>query len=240
MAKSKVVTRGITIMEIFKKKTGAELFLEIMGFIALTLVFVVMCIDAAYATGRDNDDQQQDQTQTQDQAQDQTQTQTASADAGAMSVSTNNGNNQSINVNEAARPDDITIRNTASARPPNFNATAPCYYGWSAGVGVAGANIGGGKNKLDPECNLRETARAMAGLGEVELAIQILCATEAAQEALEGRCGITRDNVYVRVNEPVRYIERAHDDAKAAEHAVEVCSEATTRAFEHCQQEGGK
>lgn len=225
----------------FRRKSAAEIFIEVLGFIALTAVFIAMSIDAAYATGKKNDDVDVDQSQAQDQVQDQSQTQTATADAGAMSVSTNNGNNQSINVNEAARPDDITIRNTASARPPNFNATAPCYYGWSAGLGVAGANIGGGKNKLDPECNLRETARTMAGLGEVEQAIKILCATEAAQQALGDKCGLSHDNVYLRVNEPVRYVERASEATHdVSEEAVKTCSEGTTRAFEHCQMEGDK
>ncbi len=35
----------------FKKKTGAELLIELLGIVALTLVFIAMCIDAAYSYG---------------------------------------------------------------------------------------------------------------------------------------------------------------------------------------------
>lgn len=240
----------------FKGKTGAELAIELLGVLALTLVFVLMCVDAAYATGNQdhtcqgghncNDNggeltqvqdqnQQQDQTQTQRQEQNQGQDQTQNANATA----TNAGNSQNVSFSSNT-PDDITIRNTASARPPNFNATAPCYYGWSAGLGVAGANIGGGKNKLDPECNLRETARTLAGLGEIELAIRVVCASQAAQDALGDDCGMSKGNVYTRVNDPVRYVERVTgaDTARhdVSEEAVDTCTEANTRVFEKCQE----
>jgi hypothetical protein len=38
----------------FRGKTGAELALEVLGVLALTLVFVLMCVDAAYAGGNQN------------------------------------------------------------------------------------------------------------------------------------------------------------------------------------------
>jgi hypothetical protein len=221
----------------FKNKTGPELFLEICGFLALTLVFFVACIDAAYATGNnhnDDNEQTQDQHQGQDQAQDQNQT----ATGGNASASQTQGNEQSLVVNESKRPDDITIRNTAAANMPNLTATSPCVVSWSGGLGIAGANLGGGKTKIDPECNIRETARTFAGLGEISQALIIACTSEVARAALGDACGITRDNVYVRVNETVRYVERATDDRPAvhdvSKEAVDTCTESTTRAFEGC------
>ena len=91
--------------------------------------------------------------------------------------------------------------------------------------------------------NACETARLFAALGEIDQALQIACATEAAKATLGDRCGFSQNNVYVRVNEPVRYVERATVDVgtiseTATEHAVEVCSEAVDRSYEACA--GGK
>lgn len=212
-----------------------RVFLDVLGGLVLLAIFFLLVIgQTANATYNDDDDQTQTQDQDQGQHQGQDQTQTASA-----SASQTQGNTQSINVNEAARPDDIKIRNTATAPVPDYNATSPCFSGWSAGLGAAGVNLGGGKSKRDLECDKRETARLLGALGEVGLALKVACATEAAVAALGDACGMTSDNVYVRVNDPVRYVERitggetTHD---VSEEAVDTCTESTTRAFEKCAE----
>lgn len=224
-------------------------FLEVMGGIALVFIFLLWTISAAQATGNNNnsgDDQQQDQHQGQGQHQGQDQTQSTNVNVQVGGGSDANGNavpmataaGGSLTFNQAARPDDITIRNTASANMPNLTSTAPCVVSGSLGVGAAGFNIGGGKTKIDPECNIRETARTFAGLGEVGLALVIACTSEVAKAALGDACGLTASNVYIRVNETVRYVERATGGDKAthdvSEEAVEACTEGTTRAFKSC------
>ena len=220
-------------------------FLEVIGGIAVVVIFLAWTMEQAQATGRDDDDQQQDQHQGQGQTQDQGQTQTTNVNIGggtdaqgnAVPMATAAGG--SLTFNQAARPDDITIRNTASANMPNLTSTAPCVVSGSLGVGAAGFNIGGGKTKIDPECNIRETARTFAGLGEVGLALVIACTSEVAKTALGDACGLTADNVYIRVNETVRYVERAVGGDTAAIHdvskeAVDTCAEGTDRAFKAC------
>lgn len=191
----------------------------------------------ANATGRNDPDNEQDQHQGQAQGQQQGQGQLQGQHQDANASADNAGNMQTLNVNSTT-PDDITIRNTAAARIPNVNATSPCYYGWSGGLGIAGANIGGGKQKLDHECNIRETARTFAALGEIGQALIIACSSEAAKAALGDACGLSPGNVYVRVNEPVRYVERVTGALEAthdvSEEAVETCTESTNRAFKQC------
>ena len=214
-------------------KVKHRTLLDVLGFIALTAIFFIACIDAAYATNNKHDEQEQNQEQ--EQAQEQNQAQEQTANGGAANAT---GGNNALTINGAARPDDITIRNTAAANMPNLTATSPCVVSWSGGLGIAGANLGGGKTKIDPECNIRETARTFAGLGEISQALIIACTSEVARAALGDACGITRDNVYVRVNEPVRYVERATNDRPTvhdvSKEAVDTCTESTTRAFEGC------
>lgn len=220
-----------------KMQIKERALLDVLGGLVILAIFFLLVIgQTANATyNNDDDDQTQTQDQGQHQGQDQGQDQTQTANA---SASQTQGNTQSINVNEAARPDDIKIRNTATAPVPDYNATSPCFSGWSAGVGAAGVNLGGGKSKRDLECDKRETARLLGALGEVGLALKVACATEAAVAALGDACGMTSDNVYVRVNDPVRYVERVTGSDTAvhevSEEAVETCTESTTRAFEKC------
>lgn len=94
-------------------------------------------------------------------------------------------NQQSVAFNS---PDDITVRNTASGNAPNVYSSAPCMYGGSGGVGLPGFNISGAKMKKDEECDLRETARLLGGLGENELAVMLLCTSPIALAALGDKC----------------------------------------------------
>ncbi len=76
-----------------------------------------------------------------------------------------------------------TINNAAqvhSAFAPSVFSTSPCYYGGSAAIGLKGVNIGGGRSKKDLQCEMRETAMALIGAGEVSLGVMLLCNTEAA------------------------------------------------------------
>ena len=99
-------------------------------------------------------------------------------------------------------------------------------------MGAAGVNIGGGKSKRDIECDIRETSRLLAGLGEVKLAVELACQTEAAK--MLPRCGFTNNNVYLRVNEnhpPAPPVTVHIDDSSKAQ---EICDESVDRAFEKC------
>jgi len=210
--------------------------LDVLGGIAVVAIFIIWSIGEAQASGNQNHECQGGHNcNNTEGGGDATATADANAYAGAYAEggAGGAGGNASINVqvggtdangnaaplatggsltvNEAARPDDITIRNTAAARMPGLTATAPCVLSGSIGLGIAGANIGGGKTKIDPECNIRETARTFAGLGEIELALKIACSSETAVAVLGEACGLTTSNVYVRVNEPIRYVERASD-----------------------------
>jgi len=228
-------------------KQVSRTFLEVMGGIAFVLILIGLTIQQAQGSERDNPKAEATAKAYADAS--------AKAYSGAEATGGNaeatggnaeaTGGNNALTINESKRPDDITIRNTASANMPNVTATSPCVYGWSGGIGIAGANIGGGKQKIDPECNIRETARTFAALGEIGLALTIACTSDTAQAALGDACGLTPGNVYVRVNETVRYVERAtggnkattHDISdQATEHATEICTESVTRSFEACQQ----
>lgn len=71
-------------------------------------------------------------------------------------------------------------RQVASAIAPSIFASHPCAIGGAAALGVKNLNIGGGRAKIDPQCEIRETVRLLIGAGETDLAITLLCTTEAA------------------------------------------------------------
>ncbi len=226
-------------------KIASRTFLEILGGLAFVLILLGLTIQQVQASGRDDPKAEANAKAYADadasaKAYSGAEATGGNADATGGNAEATGGNN-ALTINESKRPDDITIRNTASANMPNLTSTAPCVVSISGGLGLAGVNIGGGKTKIDPECNIRETARTFAGLGEVGLALTIACTSEVAKAALGDACGLTSNNVYVRVNETVRYVERAtggptvHDiSEQATRHATDICSEATDRAFKSC------
>lgn len=124
------------------------------------------------------------------------------------------GSQQAVSFNS---PDDITLRNTAAPFLPSVYPTGSCYGGWSAGVGVPGFNIGGGKAKKDAECDARETARFLDAFGERELAIELLCTTAGAA-ALGDRCAPStrKDEIIKRQQATIDELNqlRADDVAK--------------------------
>lgn len=112
-----------------------------------------------------------------------TQTQTATG-----GQATNNGNAQSVSFSTprqlAAAPDAIA---------PNVYPSASCYHGKSGGVSFGnsafGAGLSGGKDALDEACDIRETARSFASIGNYEAANTLLCSTPAAMKYLPDGCG---------------------------------------------------
>ncbi len=193
-----------------------------------TTLFLCLVVTAsAYATN--TPDQEQNQKQYQDQEQKQYQGQDQTAMGGNATATQTQGNQQQVTFTS---PDDITVRNTVSARVPNLVATSPCFYSWSGGVGGAGFNIGGGKAKRDPECDKRELARMIAGFGFVDMAMAVACQTEAAINTIGEQCAgmVTATQKVEQLNaenERLReQIERTKTD----------CKESNNRVFEACQE----
>ena len=203
--------------------------------ITIAALLLVLAIPA-FATGNKNKDQEQEQDQKQYQGQEQSQSTVVNIGGGtdaqgnAAPLATAQGG--SLTFNEAKRPDDITIRNTASARVPNLVATSPCFYSWSAGIGIAGANLGGGKAKRDEECDKRELARMIAGFGYTDIAMAIACKTEAAIETIGELCAgmvTSTDMVASLTAENVRLRQQIETEKLN-------CNDSNNRVFEACQQ----
>ena len=76
----------------------------------------------------------------------------------------------------------------ASAIAPNVYPTAPCRITGGVGGQIAGGGLSFGGSKIDAECELRETARSFAAIGRGDLALRLLCATEAAHKVLGNDC----------------------------------------------------
>lgn len=74
----------------------------------------------------------------------------------------------------------VAAEQAFSAIAPNVFATSPCFSGGSAALGLKGVNIGGGKAKRDPQCEMREVVRLFLAAGEIELGVSLLCMTDAA------------------------------------------------------------
>lgn len=75
------------------------------------------------------------------------------------------------------------VRQAPMAYAPDALPSAPCRVSGSAGVSapIGGLSLGG--SKLDGECDLRESARAFALIGNRNAAAKILCETKAAKKA---------------------------------------------------------
>lgn len=118
----------------------------------------------------------------------------ASATAASDAVSDVSGDFSSGNSQSVQFKSPSTIKNTASGIAPAIFGSNPCVVGGSIGIGVPGFNGGFGKGKIDPQCELRETARIMIASGEQELGMMLLCATTAAVSVFpEGVCGSSLD-----------------------------------------------
>ncbi len=164
------------------KRTDKRKVLLYSAIIAVGFMFMPWAAQLTHATGGgNNDDMQQEQDQYQDQGQDQSQGQDQGQEQGQeQSMGDMTGGTQTMSFKGQ--------KQAFSANAPNVFSTAPCYVGMSAGIGLQGLNIGGGKSKLDEQCELRETARMLIAAGEIELGVKMLCLTNAASLLGEGTC----------------------------------------------------
>ncbi len=97
---------------------------------------------------------------------------------------------------------------------------------------MAGANLGGGKAKRDPECDKRELARLVAGLGYPEMAMVVACGTEAAMETLGPEC-----RQLVSASDLVQELRRENELLRDQLETQRIdCNEAKNRIFTTCQK----
>lgn len=64
----------------------------------------------------------------------------------------------------------------------NVYATTSCFKGGSLTVSGPGFGVGGGAGKVDAGCEIRETARSFASIGEDAMAYRLLCASPIVQQ----------------------------------------------------------
>lgn len=114
-----------------------------------------------------------------------------SGNSSSTSSANNSGNHQNINI-EAPK----TYRHTPNAGAPPIYSSGICS-GRSVGVGASGPGYGvsfGGTGKADRECNLREAARVLGGLGYVDTAFILMCQQmPEVREANGGNCDVPQD-----------------------------------------------
>lgn len=106
---------------------------------------------------------------------------------GGTSSSNSGGNSLSLTTNEAAQPDDITIRQAPDIYVAAPYATASCYKTGSGGVSgiLGGLSISAGK--IDVKCEFRELVRIAATI-DTAAAKRLLCLDEAFQLANAAQC----------------------------------------------------
>ncbi len=190
--------------------------------ILLALLFIPMAAIATPPpepepeTQRQRQDQEQGQDQSQRQDQDQAQDQ--SQTMGDMQ------NSQAVSFNSESY--------ASSAIAPFVSATSPCVLGTSAALGLPQINIGGGKQRIDPECEKRETARMLGALGERELAVALLCMTTAALDNLGELCKPNKNmaNLVTELEGRIQTLltERTIDRQN--------CNESKSRIIEGCRK----
>ena len=214
-----------------KRSMEERIFFGLAGFGLLVCLALIANIARADKRNEADIQQYQDQEQDQYQGQDQGQKQHQVAVGGeAVATATQTqGNAQNVTFTS---PDDITVRNTVSARVPNLVATSPCFYSWSGGLGAAGINIGGGRAKRDPECDKRELARMIAAFGYTGMAMAVACKTEAAIETIGAECAQMVSDTN-RVGQLTAENDRLREQLDAERLN---CNEAKNRIFEACQE----
>jgi hypothetical protein len=124
-------------------------------------------------------------------------------------------------------------RQAHSANAPSVYPSGNCYGGWSAGLGLPGVNVSGGKAVLDRQCDMRETARMFAAVGEREQAVMLLCLTDAGK--LLPDCGPTRNFIDDYKALQAQRDMLFEDVTKLADDIKRHCTETSTRVFEICQ-----
>ena len=97
-----------------------------------------------------------------------------------------NGGSASLTYVEAAspqQPSTVRIKNTPDLGSLNIPATAPCVVGYGAGVVAPGIGVNFGGAYTDDDCGSRETARSFVGMGDIQSAVEVLCASKYAAVA---------------------------------------------------------
>lgn len=107
----------------------------------------------------------------------------ASSYSGAGAAAISGGNKQVLNLNAPQPLQKIKLQTTGFAIAPDIMPTAPCMGSTSAGVGFVGGAISGGTTWIDDDCSYRETARLFHGMGLIEDAIHVICASKFARSA---------------------------------------------------------
>lgn len=171
---------------------------------------------AGGTTPRQEQDQSQEQNQNQHQNQNQDQAQSQSMGDQANVQTTSFHSEQAV----------------SSAIAPNVFSTSPCYVGGSGALGLKGVSIGGGKAKVDPQCELREAVRLLLAADEHELAVQALCTTDALRQALGDACQSSRS---VR-EELAQAKANIRTLLKEREADRQTCNESKDRIAEACKK----
>lgn len=137
------------------------------------------------------------------QKQNQSQNQTQIATGGEATASNGDQSNaQSTSFNSTY----TETRQTPMAYSPEAIPSAPCRSGFSGGGSTGFGAFSVGSSKRDEECDLRETARAFALLGNPEAAARILCETKGAKKAKLDQ--ETCSKVMARQQQSGNYVER--------------------------------
>lgn len=92
----------------------------------------------------------------------------------------------------------------------------PCVLGWSATLSGIGGGIGGGRQRVDPECTKREWARIVAAFGWMDSAHEIVCSSEDV--AFIARC----QDGYVAIEPTVVMAQVSEEEFEEAQEQVEV------------------
>ena len=162
---------------------------------ALSFFIMALSLHSIDATATNKPTQEQDQKQYQGQDQYQGQETNVSVIVGGEAGPLATAAGGSLTINEAERPDDITIRNTPNVYAPPAMPTSPCRIGGSGGASGAGIGLSFGGSKMDWECNTRETADAFARMGMPALGLMMLCRTEAVTNELgKGGAGFSSED----------------------------------------------
>lgn len=91
-----------------------------------------------------------------------------------MGGNSSSGGN-TLQVNEAAIPDKITIRQVPSFGVADIHPTAGCMGGASLSLATGFFGIGGGKSYINEDCVRQELARYYAQQGRADVGNEILC-----------------------------------------------------------------
>jgi hypothetical protein len=117
----------------------------------------------------------------------------SSSSSAATASSAATGGNSSATSGDSSASNALSVSYKDRLQAPSIGlapvyASGPCAVGWSLGGSIPGGSLGGGKSKVDQDCNRRELARVLIPLNP-QLALKVLCADPiVAAVAKEGDC----------------------------------------------------